>query len=107
MRAERDDAIARLEFADDRRGFVTEAGDLHGTPRDARRLPFNQPDARSLTGIEERAYRYMQLWRGHAVRDVDRDGRAKWCVCQPALQHVPSLEGPGVRVCGVRQLTQW
>src|SRR2546426_9904407 len=101
MRAERDDAIARLECAHDRRGFVTEAGDLYRAPRDARRLAFDQPDARSLAGIEERTYRYLQLRSGQAVRDVDRDGPAKRCGCQPALPHVPSPERPRVREGGI------
>ena len=103
MRAERHDAIARLEFADDRRRVVAEAGDLHGTPRDLRRLPFDQPYARSLARIEDRADRYLQRLGGPAVRDLDGDGRAQRRVCQTALQHVASLERSGVT--GLRRPT--
>ena len=63
MRTERNDAIARLEFADDRSRFVAETGDLHGTPRDPRRFPFDQPYAGALARIEDRADRYLQRRR--------------------------------------------
>ena len=107
MRAERHDAIAGLEFADDRSRFVAEAGDLHGTPSDPRRFPFDQPYAGTLARIEDRADRYLQRRRGPAVRDLDGDGRAERRVCQTALQHVPSLERPSLTVRGVRQLAKF
>ena len=50
MRPERHDAIAGLEFADDRRRFVAEGGHVHRTPGDPRRLPFDQPYAGPLPG---------------------------------------------------------
>ena len=107
MRAERDDAIARLEVADDRSRFVAESGDLHGTPRDPRRFPFDQPYAGTLAGIEDRADRDLQRRDGPAVRDLDGDGRAQRRVCQTALQHVPRLERSSLTVCGVRQLAKF
>jgi hypothetical protein len=59
MRTERNDAIARREFADDRSRFVTEAGDVHGTPGHPRCVPFDQPHAGTLAGIENRTDRYL------------------------------------------------
>ena len=106
MRTERHDAIARLEIADDRSRFAAEAGDVHGTPSDARRFPFDQPYAGTLARIEDRADRYLQRRRRPAVRDLDGDGRAERRVCQTALQHVPSLERPSLTVRGVRQLAK-
>src|SRR6476660_10419874 len=103
MRTERDNAIARLEFADDRSRFVTEAGDVHGTPRDPRHVPFDQPYAGTLARIEDCTDRYLQRRGGPAVRDLDGDSRAQRRVCQTALQHVPSLERPSLTVCSVRQ----
>ena len=41
MRAERHDAIAGLEVADDRRRFVPEGGHLHRKPCGPVRLPFD------------------------------------------------------------------
>ena len=107
MRTERHDAIARLEIADDRSRFVAEAGDLHGTPSDPRRFPFDQPYAGTLARIEDRADRYLQRRRRPAVRDLDGDGRAERRVRQTALQHVPSLERPSLTVRGVRQLAKF
>jgi hypothetical protein len=107
MRAERHDAIARFEFADDRRPFVAEAGDVHGTPGHPGLIPFDQPDARPLARIEDRADRDLQRRSGPAVCDLDGDGRTERRVCQTALQHVASLERARMRVCGVRQLAQF
>jgi hypothetical protein len=59
MRTERHDTIACLEFTDDRSRFVTEAGDVHCTPGDPRRVPFDQPHAGTLAGIENRTDRYL------------------------------------------------
>jgi hypothetical protein len=59
MRTERNDAIARLEFADDRSRFVTQACDVHGTPGDPRFVPFDQPDAGTLARVEDRTDRYL------------------------------------------------
>jgi hypothetical protein len=59
MRTERNDAIARLEFANDRSRFVTEAGDVHGTPGDPRCVPFDQPHTRTLARIGDRPDRYL------------------------------------------------
>src|SRR5437867_2876080 len=104
MRAERHDAISRLEVADDRSRFVAEADDVHGTPGDPRRFPFDQPYAGTLARIEERTDRYLQRRGRPAVRNLDGDGRAQWRVCQPTLQHVPSLERPSLTVGSVRHL---
>src|SRR6185437_238956 len=106
MRTEGHDAIARLEFANDRSSFATEAGDVHGTPSDPRRFPFDQPYAGTLARVDDRTDRYLQRRSGPAVRDLDGDGRAQWRVCQRALQHVPSLERPSLTVRRVRQLAK-
>src|SRR5438093_13611814 len=95
MRTERHDAIARLEIADDRSRFAAEAGDLHVTPSDPRRFPFDQPYAGALARIEDRADRHLPRRRRPAVRDLDGNGRAERRVCQTAFQHVPSPEPPG------------
>ena len=84
MRTERHDTIACVELADDRSRFVTEAGDVHGTPGDLRRLPCDQPYARSLARIEDGADRYPQRLGGPAVWDLNGDSRAQRCVCQTA-----------------------
>jgi hypothetical protein len=55
LRSERNDAISRIKVADDRSSFVAQARDLHGTPRDLRRLPFDQPYAGAFARIENRA----------------------------------------------------
>src|SRR5947209_4576110 len=107
MRTERHDAIAGFEIADDRSRFAAEASDLHGPPSDPGRFAFDQPYAGTLARIENRADRYLERRRRPAVRDLDRDGRAERRVCQPALQHVPSLERPSETVCGVRQLAKF
>src|SRR5688500_713121 len=107
MRAERHDAIAGLEIADDRSRFVAESGDSHGPPGDLRRLPFDQPYAGTLARIEDRTDRYLQRRRGPVVRYLDGDGRAERRVCQTTLQYVPSLDRPSVTVCGVRQLSKF
>jgi hypothetical protein len=59
MCAERNDAIARLEMAHDRSGFVTEAGDVHGAPGHPGRFSFYQPHAGPLALIEDRTNRYL------------------------------------------------
>src|SRR5688572_31291558 len=107
MRTKRNDAIARLEIADDRGRFVAEAGDLHGTPRDPRRFPFDEPYAWPLARIENRADRYLQRWNRAAVGDLDGDCRAERRVCQTILQHVPSLERSSLTICRVRQLAKF
>jgi hypothetical protein len=60
MRAERNDTIARLEITDDRCRSVAEAGDLHATPRDVRRFPFDHPYSGPLPRIEYRTKRHLQ-----------------------------------------------
>ena len=55
VRSERNDAISRLEVADNRSSLVAQAGDLHGMPRDPRRFAFDQPYAGTLARIEDRA----------------------------------------------------
>ena len=74
MRTERNDVIARLEFADDRSRFVTQAGDVHGTLGNPRRFSFDQPHAGTLARIENRTDRYLQRRCRPAVRDLDGDG---------------------------------
>src|SRR5437867_12377219 len=106
MRTERHNAIARLEIADDRSRFAAEAGDLHGTPGDARRFPFDQPYPGPLPRIEDRADRHLQHRRRPTVRGLDGNGRAEPRVCKTAYQHVPSLERPSLTVRGVRQLAK-
>src|SRR5687767_7792596 len=104
MRTKRNDAIARLEIAHDRGRFIAEAGDLHGTPRDPRRLPFDEPYAGPFARIENRADRYLQRWNRATVGDLDGDRRAERRVCQMILQHIPGLERSGLTVGRVRQL---
>src|SRR5436309_13680037 len=106
MRAERDDAIPRLELADDRSRFVAQSSDSHRTPGDPRRFAFDPPYAGTLARIEDRADRDLQRRRGPAGGDLDRDGRAQRRVCQTGLQYIPRLERPSLTVCGVRQLAK-
>jgi hypothetical protein len=74
MRAERNYAIALLEFASDRSHFVTEAGDLDGAPGNPRCVPVDQPDAWTLARIDDRTNRYLERRCRPAVRDLDGDG---------------------------------
>src|SRR5690242_19063036 len=101
MRAERDDAVPRLELADDRGRFVAESRDLHRTPRDPRRFAFDAPYAGTAARIEDRADRDLQRRSGPAGRDLDRDRRAQRRVRQTALQYIACLERPGLRIRGV------
>src|SRR5437868_5114778 len=100
MRTERHDAIAGLEIADDRGRFAAETGNLHRTPGDPRRFPFDQPYTRTLARIEDRADGDLQRGCGAAGGYLDRNGRAKRRVCQTALQHIPSLERARLAVRG-------
>src|SRR2546430_7944285 len=110
MRAERHDAIAGLEIADDRSCFAAEASDLHRTPSDPGRVPFDpfdQPYAGTLARIEDCTDRYLQRWRGPAVGYLHGDGRAEWRDRQAILQHIAGLERPGLTVRGIRQLAKF
>src|SRR4051812_36462576 len=107
MRTEDHDAIAGLEVADDRSRFAAEARDFHRTPSDPRRFPFDHPYAGPLARIEDGTDRYLERRRRPTVRKLDGNGRAERRVCQTTLQHVPSLEGPRLTVCGVRQLAKF
>ena len=53
VRSERNDAISRIDVADDQSSFVAQAGNLYGTPRNLRRLPLYQPNAGALARIED------------------------------------------------------
>ena len=106
MRTERNHAIAHLEVADDRSRFVAKAGNLHGTPRDSRRFPFNQPYARTLAGIADRANRHLQRRVALPLRDLDGDSRTERRVAERTRERVPSLEGSSLTVCRVGQLAK-
>src|SRR5438046_8563744 len=107
MRAERHDAIAGLEIADHRSCFAAEASDLHRTPSDPGRVPFDQPYAGTLARIEDCTDRYLQRWRGPAVGYLHGDGRAERRDRQAILQHIAGLERPGLTVRGIRQLAKF
>src|SRR5438128_2476924 len=107
MRAEGDDAIPRLERADDRRRFVAASDDFHRTPLDPRRFAVDPPNTGTLAGIEDRADWDLERRRGPTDRDLDRDGRPERRVCQTALQYIPCLERPSLAVCGIGQLAKF
>src|SRR5439155_26338054 len=96
MRAERNHGITHLQVADYRSGFVAEVRDFHGTPRDLRRLPFDQPYAGTLARIADRADRHLQRRVILPVRELDGDGGTERRVGQAALQHVARLERPSL-----------
>ena len=81
MRTERNHGITDLQVADDRCRFVAEVGDFHGTPRDLRRLPFDQPYAgirqHTLEELEE-SLRQMQRVYAEALSAGNRE-RARYC----------------------------
>ena len=104
MSAERDDPLALADAAD-ARGFVAELVDLYGAT-DNRRSGIDDPDARGLAVVVERAERDFpgrgRLVLGHPYRD----GCAKRRLRRLAVKHVARLVGPRCRIGRVGELPQ-
>ena len=92
MRTERHDAIARLQLAGNHSRLVAQARDFHGPPGDTRRLALDDPYARALARIVDRADRHLQRFTELAVRELDRDRRAQRRIGKRTCQYVASLE---------------
>jgi hypothetical protein len=60
MRTERDYTITCREITVDRSRFIAESDEMHGTPSDVRRCPFDYPHAGSSTRVEDRSDWYLK-----------------------------------------------